>query len=61
MADREVVILGVGLHPFGRQLGKSPGELARVAAMAALKDAGVSFKDIQAGFCSGETAHFIAR
>ena len=52
MADREVVILGVGLHPFGRQLGKSPGELARVAAMAALKDAGVSFKDIQAGFCS---------
>lgn len=52
MADKEVVILGVGLHPFGRQLGKSPEELMRVAGMNALKDAGVSFKDINAGFCA---------
>lgn len=50
MAER-VVILGVGLHPFGRHPEKSIGELARVAALAALKDAGVEFKDIEAGFC----------
>ena len=50
MGER-VVILGVGLHPFGRHPEKSVGELARVAALAALKDAGVEFKDVQAGFC----------
>ena len=50
MAER-VVILGVGLHPFGRHPEKSVGQLARVAALAALKDAGVEFKDIEAGFC----------
>jgi len=50
MGER-VVILGVGLHPFGRHPEKSVGDLSRVAALAALKDAGVEFKDIQAGFC----------
>ncbi len=50
MSER-VVILGVGLHPFGRHPDKSVGDMARVAALAALKDAGVEFKDIQAGFC----------
>jgi len=50
MGER-VVILGVGLHPFGRHPEKSVGELARVAALGALKDAGVQFKDVQAGFC----------
>src|SRR3989304_7845971 len=50
MSER-VVILGVGLHPFGRHPEKSVGELARVAALGALKDAGVEFKDVQAGFC----------
>lgn len=50
MSER-VVVLGVGLHPFGRHPEKSIGDLARVAALAALKDAGVEFKDIQAGFC----------
>ena len=47
-----VVVLGVGLHPFGRHPGKSIGEMARVAGLAALKDAGVEFKDVQAGFCA---------
>lgn len=46
-----VVVLGVGLHPFGRHPEKSVGDLARVAALAALKDAGVEFKDVEAGFC----------
>ncbi|MDO8614866.1 MAG: thiolase family protein [Dehalococcoidia bacterium] len=51
MANR-VVILGVGLHPFGRHPDKSIGDMARVAALAALKDAGVPYKDVQAGFCA---------
>jgi len=50
MSER-VAILGVGLHPFGRHPDKSVGDLARVAALAALRDAGVEFKEIQAGFC----------
>src|SRR3970282_628325 len=50
MSER-VVILGVGLHPFGRHPEKSVGDMARVAALAALRDAGVEYKDIQAGFC----------
>src|SRR3989304_6996245 len=49
MSER-VVVLGVGLHPFGRHPEKSIGEMARVAALAAMKDAGVRFTDIQAGF-----------
>ncbi len=50
MSER-VVVLGVGLHPFGRHPDKTIGEMARVAALAAMKDAGIGFKDIQAGFC----------
>jgi acetyl-CoA acetyltransferase len=51
MGER-VVVLGVGLHPFGRFPDKSIGEMARVAGLAALKDSGVGFKDVQAGFCA---------
>lgn len=49
MSER-VVVLGVGLHPFGRHPEKSIGEMARVAALAAMKDAGLRYTDIQAGF-----------
>jgi len=48
---RRVAVLGVGLHPFGRHPEKSIGEMARVAGLAAIKDAGVQYKDIEAGFC----------
>lgn len=47
---REVSIIGVGLHKFGRWPDKSPGDLGRVAIQEALDDAGVEFKDIQAGW-----------
>lgn len=47
---REVCIIGVGLHKFGRWPEKSPGDLGREAILAALKDAGAEFKDIEAGF-----------
>jgi len=46
-----VVVLGVGLHPFGRFPEKSMSDLGRTAALEAMKDAGVSYNDIQAGYC----------
>jgi acetyl-CoA acetyltransferase len=51
MAEKEVAILGVGLHKFGRQLGKSCEHMGREAGLMALKDNRVDFKDIQIGFC----------
>ena len=47
---REVVVAGVGLHPFGRFPEKSPQDLARTAALEAFDDAGVGYKDIQAAY-----------
>ncbi|PLW69182.1 thiolase C-terminal domain-containing protein [Pseudohalioglobus lutimaris] len=50
---REVAVIGVGMHRFGKTgddiVGtKSVGELCRTAVDAALKDAGVKWKQIQA-------------
>ena len=47
---REVVVAGVGLHPFGRFPDKTVRDLAREAVLEALKDAGVKYKDIQAAY-----------
>ncbi len=47
---REVCIVGVGLHRFGRFPEKEVGDTGREAILAALQDAGASFKDIEAGF-----------
>jgi acetyl-CoA acyltransferase len=47
---REVCIVGVGLHKFGRWPDKSVGAMGREAIQAALKDAGAQFRDIQAGW-----------
>ena len=46
----EAVIVGVGLHPFGRFPGKSAMDMAADAVRAALGDAGVSWPQVQAGF-----------
>lgn len=48
---REVCIVGVGLHKFGRWPDKDVSDMGREAIQAALEDAGASFKDIEAGFC----------
>jgi len=48
--DREVVILGVGLHRFVKDSGKSYAELGRVAIKEALENTGVPFKDIEAAY-----------
>ena len=46
----EAVIIGVGLHPFGRFGGKSAMDMAAEAVRAALADAGVTWPQVQAGF-----------
>lgn len=50
MSADDVIVLGVGLHPFGRYPDLTVEDLGREAALAALDDAGIEFRDIQAGF-----------
>ena len=47
---REVVVAGVGLHPFGRFPDKSIEEMAARAVLEALKDAGLSYPQVQAAY-----------
>jgi acetyl-CoA acetyltransferase len=44
--DRDVVVLGVGMHPWGKW-GRDFTEYGMVAARAALADAGVTWRDVQ--------------
>lgn len=44
---RDVVIIGVGMHPFGKFLEKSIKEMASTAIWNAIEDAGVRPQDIQ--------------
>ncbi len=44
----EVAIAGVGMHEFGRFPDRSLKDLARVAVIRALTDAGLGVKDVQA-------------
>ena len=62
---REVMVAGVGLHPFGRFPDKDLANLALEAVKPALQDAGVAWKDIPVayfghvyyhGMSMGETA-----
>ena len=43
----DVVIAGVGMHPFGRYPDKDPDELAIDAILKALADANMTYRDIQ--------------
>ncbi|HEY3673994.1 MAG TPA: lipid-transfer protein [Acidimicrobiia bacterium] len=45
-ADRDVAILGVGMHPWGKW-GRDFTEYGMVAARAALDDAGLAWRDVQ--------------
>jgi len=45
---RDVAVLGVGMHPFGKFADKSVTELCRDAVTAALADAGVAWGQIDA-------------
>ncbi len=46
----EVAVLGVGMHRFGLWAERSNAALARDAGLEALRDAGLSFKDVQAAY-----------
>ena len=45
---RDVAVLGVGMHAFGKFPGKSVTQLCREAVTAALADAGVGWRQIEA-------------
>jgi len=47
---RDVMVVGVGLHPFGRFPDKDLASLAREAVVAALQDSGVRWKDIPVAY-----------
>ena len=47
---REVVVLGVGLHTFGRFPGKDLPQMAREAVVAALEDAQAQWKNVQIAY-----------
>jgi len=49
---REVAIIGIGIHPFGRFGDKPWEEIGLTAAREALKDAGLAWKDMQAAYCA---------
>jgi acetyl-CoA acetyltransferase len=46
VSDRDLVVIGVGMHPWGKW-GNDFTEYGMVAARAALADAGLQWKDIQ--------------
>ena len=52
MKEREIVIIGCGMHKFGRFADESYADIGREAIRMALQDAGISWKDIQAAYCS---------
>jgi len=47
LLGRQVAVLGVGMHPFGKFPEKSPIQLGCEAIFSALKDAGLEWPDIQ--------------
>ena len=47
---KDVAVLGVGMHRFGMWADRSNAEMARDAGLAALDDAGLTFKDVQAAY-----------
>jgi acetyl-CoA C-acetyltransferase len=49
---RDVCIVGVGIHKFGRFEDKPYTEIGLEAAIRALRDAHIPWKDIQVAFCA---------
>ena len=56
---RKVVVIGVGMHPFGKFLEKSLQDLARVAIWNAIEDAGISPKDIGVAYVGNSLAGLV--
>lgn len=53
---QDVVIAGVGMHPFGRYPDKDPEDMATEAILEALRDAGIAYRDVQLALC-GKVAY----
>lgn len=53
---REVTVIGVGMHPFGKFPDKSLKDLGRVAIWNALRDASVRPADIQVAYVGNSLA-----
>src|SRR3990172_7589166 len=45
---REVAVVGVGMHPWGKFADRSVTDLCRFAVGAALEDAGLAWRDVEA-------------
>lgn len=56
---REVCILGVGMHKFGKFLDRSLKDLTRVAVWNAIRDAGIDANRIEAAYFSNVLAGLI--
>lgn len=54
---KDVAVLGVGMYRFGTYYDGSNAEMARIAGMEALRDAGLSFRDVDAAY----TGHIFAQ
>jgi acetyl-CoA acetyltransferase len=52
----EVFIIGAGMTQFGRHTDKSLRDLGREACFNALRDAGISPKKVEAGYCGNALA-----
>ncbi|MDJ0877268.1 MAG: thiolase family protein [Halieaceae bacterium] len=52
----DVAIVGIGIHPFGRTPERSGMQQGAYAARAALKDAGVDFKDMEFAYGGSHSA-----
>lgn len=52
----DVVVKGVGMHPFGRHPAASLKDLARVAVIRALEDAGIGVRDVDAVYSANGMA-----
>lgn len=55
-APDDIEVLGVGMHPFGRFPDSSLKDLARVAIVSAIVDAGLGVKDIEAAYSANAMA-----
>jgi acetyl-CoA acetyltransferase len=52
-SGREVAIVGIGIHPFGRSEERIAVRMGEYAVRQALKDAGLEWKDIQVAYGGG--------
>ena len=52
MKEKEIVIIGCGMHRFGRFPDKSYSDIGRHADRMALQEAGIGWTDVQAAYCS---------